>query len=489
MVGSVKLLVASLCLGQVSSHREKLRGTRGENEKRRNLQVFTFEDEADETPMYDDYFALPTQIEHAGDEGMDDYFTHTSNGMQYNWQGSGGGGGSDSGSGGGGKGDEDGPEWSGKTSKFSKAIDKIEETGLLAKGIKAVKSAKSPPSPKGPEPKSSKSGKGLKSMKAVKYAKESKGTYAPGDTSGGISGGISGGFTDDAVDDVFGESRIGGAFETSTGAGAYSDYFAFGSTTGRTDIDDYFSVQTRSDVEGRSSFVETVSVPKESSGPQGRSGHTGSLGGQKWDDDYFQEDELVVFRPRPSVTIGGSVFMANPQSIMAPVVPDGSGNTLSIGAEYLMNEVLEDASNIRSQIIPIDVDSQSVSFAMSLDGYCDRIGPADQNSVQGYCFFTYTFIDIATQMISGAFTAQGIIVNAITPGQLTVTGGTGILTGATGLVEILPAAIDNSVEPPLLIQPASSTDPFNGVAGWAHFFEFDVDVLFFLPDLYAPGRR
>ena len=211
--------------------------------------------------------------------------------------------------------------------------------------------------------------------------------------------------------------------------------------------------------------------------------------GASYEDDFFHVDEPVYFLPRPTVVIGGSVFSVNPQSVNAPVVPDGSGNTLTLGTEYLFNEILTDSSNINSQLIPVDVDNEKVLFSIALDGYCDRIGPADQNSVQGYCFFTYTFIDPATLITSGAFTAQGIIVNAEVPGQLTVSGGTGIMTGATGLVEILPAALDQTINPPLLIQPPVGSDPFNGVAGWAHFFEFQVDVLFFLPELYAPANN
>lgn len=478
----MKLLVATLSLGQVSGQRQKLRGNthagnRNANE-RRKMQVFAFTDESQEA-TYDDYFQLPTDVEYAGDPGLDDYFATTGSGNVFNWQGSGSGGGGGGGSGGGSGVTPKGDSKSAKTSKFGKAITQA-ETVLLPKGMKADKG--SPPPPKGPQPKSSKSGKGLKSMKAVKTA---KGSIVGGNMGGNSAASASSSAGDDSlIDDIFGESRVGGSFvQAGSGTSSYSDYFSYGSNTGRTDTDDYFAPKTRSEVvSGRNSFVETVSVP------QGRSETTGSKQQRQWNDDYFHEDELVVFRPRPAVTIGGSVFMANPQSLIAPVVPDGTGDTLSMGTEYLFNEMLEDASNIVSQLVPVEVDSVRVNFHVSLDGYCDRIGPADQNSVQGYCFFTYTFIDPATQLISGAFTAQGIIVNSITPGQLTVTGGTGIMTGATGLVEVLPASIDSSVQPPLLIQPPSSADPFNGVAGWAHFFEFDVDVLFFLPDLYAPSR-
>lgn len=204
------------------------------------------------------------------------------------------------------------------------------------------------------------------------------------------------------------------------------------------------------------------------------------------DDDFFHRDPVVAFLPRPTVVVAGNVFSQNPNAMMPPVVPDLSGDSRQLGTEYLFSEVMTDSNNIISQFIPISVDNENVNFNVALDGYCTRIGPPDQNSVQGYCFFTYTFLDPRTGQISGSFTAQGIIVSASVPGQLTVSGGTGIMTGAVGLVEILPAALDEAVSPPLLVQPAPGADPFNDVAGWAHFFEITVDILFFLPELYAP---
>ena len=120
-----------------------------------------------------------------------------------------------------------------------------------------------------------------------------------------------------------------------------------------------------------------------------------------------------------------------------------------------------------------------------IDGYCLRIRPPDKNTVQGHCIFTYTAVDPNTNLVSGSFTAQDIIVNAIVPGQLTVLGGTGVMTGASGLVEILPAEIDGRFFAPVLIQPQEMSDPFDEVAGWAHYFEIAVDKLFVRPKLYG----
>jgi len=184
----------------------------------------------------------------------------------------------------------------------------------------------------------------------------------------------------------------------------------------------------------------------------------------------------------------GSV--ASPGTVIS-VVPDGSGNPLDIGTEFLYNGVLLDAQNINSRLVPLQVDTQetlgppqvdnqeTLNVCATIGGYCVRIGPPDQNSVQGYCMFDYIFpscevVDgtvIGNGEELGSFTAAGIIVNSEVPGQLTVTGGTGFMAGATGLVEILPAAIDQGTSPPLLIQPPIDSDPFIGVDAWAHFFK------------------
>lgn len=225
----------------------------------------------------------------------------------------------------------------------------------------------------------------------------------------------------------------------------------------------------------------------QTSSNQGRSGNTGSAMSYYDDDDdaFLRNDKPIYFIPRPFVILEGSLYSDNRAR---SVTPDNTEDVRTLGTEYLWDQALSDALNINSNLIPIRVDNEIVHFYFVIDGYCIRIGPPDQNSVQGYCFFTYTAVDPNTNLVSGSFTAQGIIVNAIVPGQLTVSGGTGVMTGALGLVEILPAELDENFFPPVLIQPQVNEDPFDQVAGWAHYFEITVDVLFFLPELYAPPR-
>jgi len=426
---------------------------------------------------YDDFFGLSPEIQGIGESTEDDYFKSAATGNELAW---------DTAESRGVIHEEEEEDHDhdyyapAKTTKFSKVtggIDvssnsKIQKAGkvgkmmwdeepIMLKGDKKMKGLKS---------------KSLKSLKSSKKDKSGKSDY---EGRGGYYDSVDESH-DDIMSGLFGDAVLSNANDDEEGGGSdwqslfqssgtgYGDIFSSaGAEDAVSSSDDFFDpmLTERADFEGDS---ET----------QGRYAYT-------FDDDYFKEDERLVFLPRPVVTLAGSVFSVNPQTVLPPVVPDGSGNTLTLGTEYLFNEVMTDAQNIDSQLVPIGVDSETVLFVIALDGYCDRIGPADQNSVQGYCFFTYTFIDPQTQLTAGAFTAQGIIVNADVPGKLTVTGGTGVMTGATGLVEILPAAADEAINPPLLIQPPQGSDPFNGVAGWAHFFEFDVDVLFFLPELYA----
>jgi hypothetical protein len=201
---------------------------------------------------------------------------------------------------------------------------------------------------------------------------------------------------------------------------------------------------------------------------------------------YEAKIELKLQKPRGGSAYSGSLA----SSVLGTVSPTPAFAGLQIGTEYSFDGDLFDVQDLNSPVDPLQVDNQEVLFDANIDGYCDRIGPYDRDSVQGYCFLTYTFIDPSSQLTRGSFTAQGIIINSQASGQLIVTGGTGLMRGATGVVEILPAATDNKFYPPLLIQPVGDADPFIEVAGWAHFFEFDVDVLFSAdPPLFVKSSK
>jgi len=487
MVASSKLLIAALCLAQTSGKKEE-RKLRGETRK---LQVAPSQFEFSDTPGYDDYFVEKPVVGTAAMGGDDDYFKNKGSTGSILDMFDGGDTSATSGSDTGGKLVVSGP----KSGKFAKVGEMIS-----AKNAKDAKNSKKEgPGGRSPGPKTGKVGKSAKAapkiMKVSKHGKDSKqearGVFYSKSSKAGGSGGEYEYTSSEEVEFQTGKSTFIGGASMTTGSGEYAGLFYKGSgdqAAGSTESDDYFNTDGRAEViEGRA-FNGGYSGTNQGKSAQYGTGNSGHAPTTSFDDDFWADDEVIVFIPRPTVTVSGQAFSVNPQTILAPIVPDGSGNTLTIGTEYLFNELTTNAQNINSQLNPIQVDNEQVSFFVALDGYCDRIGPADQNSVQGYCFFTYTLVDPATRLKSGSFTAQGIIVNAQVPGQLTITGGTGVLTGATGLVEILPASVDSAVNPPLLIQPPEGADPFNGVAGWAHFFEFDVDVLFFLPELYAGTR-
>lgn len=509
MIASIKLqlLVATLGVSQFSSVfgaqgdfkeqrellRRNLRSGSATDEVKRNMQFVweddkpvldtvtsaaevqtSEEDEGFEEGLNDFFadFSDPAVIQEVGESQEDDYFKTTEAGMRFEWDGA-----DSSGIMHNHEEDSDHDYYApapAKMGKFSKALGGID----VSSNSKASKVGKMMWDE---EPVMLKGGKkGLKSLKSLKSSKKHKSGKSDYEGRGGYydSEDSHEDSHEDVMDGLFGDADLFHTHDEENGGNGWLSSFhssgeGYGglfSSGGAEDVvtrsDDYFNpVTERADFEGDSEI-------------KGRHSYT-------FDDDYFNEDERLVFLPRPVVTLAGSVFSNNPQTDIPPVVPDGSGNTLTLGTEYLFNQVMTNAQDIESQLVPIGVDAETALFFIALDGFCDRIGPAEQNSVQGYCFLTYTFIDPETQLTAGAFTAQGIIVSADVPGQLTVSGGTGVMTGATGLVEILPAAVDNNINPPLLIQPPLNSDAFDGVAGWAHFFEVDVDVLFFLPELYA----
>lgn len=511
MIGSIKLLVATLGISQFSGvveakgnpreAREQLRrnlrngsaATKAQTERKTQFVWNDFEDDA--PPDVNDFEAGLGFEENQGDlfepgdevvesnivDPIDDFFSYTEDGMVFDWDAAGH--------------DHEhehhdvdhtheadyyGYE---KTGKFSKALSSKSDSPKSGKIGKAMWEE---------TPVVAKSTKGGKGKKSGKSAKGGVGVYYPStyyeshshsndhddhddhddyDHSKDhyhVDSHDDGHDHGDDHDEFFhshGDDWLGG-IESSSSLG-YSDLFNHDTHVAAT-TDDYFT----------SGRMDTEPVAR-------MSGSEVMARTDTFDDDFFTTpDTRLVFLPRPTVTVAGSIFSFNPQNVLAPVIPGDGIDSLTLGTEYLFNDLTFDAQNIISQYIPLQVDSTLVEFSVALDGTCTRIGPADANSVQGYCFFTYTFLDPMSQLVAGAFTAQGIIVNSSVPGQLTVSGGTGIMTGATGVVEILPAAIDSSVNPPMLVQPAEDADPFNEVAGWAHFFEFDVDVLFFLPELY-----
>jgi hypothetical protein len=64
------------------------------------------------------------------------------------------------------------------------------------------------------------------------------------------------------------------------------------------------------------------------------------------------------------------------------------------------------------------------------------------------------------------------------PGTITVTGGTGLFTGISGLVEVMPAVLDYTFDPPLIESAPEGTDLFDEVDGYLHEFLLEADQEF-----------
>jgi hypothetical protein len=166
-----------------------------------------------------------------------------------------------------------------------------------------------------------------------------------------------------------------------------------------------------------------------------------------------------------------------------------SPNTLDLGTVYLYSNWTNVVSDVTQSEIPVFVDGEEALLWIALDGYCTRIAVPDtttetDDTPQAYCHFTYTVYDPETLLVAGGFVAQGFLIDATFPGQFIATGGFGLLTGVTGLVEVSPATLDTSMAPPLVASAAPGSDIFDQVDGYLHNFLLDADIFFFLPDLY-----
>jgi hypothetical protein len=202
--------------------------------------------------------------------------------------------------------------------------------------------------------------------------------------------------------------------------------------------------------------------------------------------DDFHLDDTYFFVPRPIATIWGEAF--SPQTSIPPVPPDPLvPDSADLGTVYLYTNWTTNVQDIGIFEIPVFVDGEEVIIWITLDGYCTRFGTQD-NSAQGYCHFTYTVYDPESLLISGSFVSEGFLVNATKPGKFTIIGGTGILTGASGIVEVSPAILDDAMNPPLAVSPPEGADTFDGLDGYVHYFEVEADLFFFMPDLYYTGN-
>lgn len=168
---------------------------------------------------------------------------------------------------------------------------------------------------------------------------------------------------------------------------------------------------------------------------------------------------------------------------MLAVVPDTSNpDPLDVGTVYLFGNSTYNPSNIDSEIIDIVLDGVAAQLTVRLDGYCTRTGTPD-NTVEGYCHFTYRVDDPFVFTTIGSFVAEGPLTNPnmmqfSTCSSLQITGGTGIFTASTGLVAFCPSILNEDFTPPLVESLPAGEDIFEGADAYLHIIDMNLDQEF-----------
>lgn len=161
---------------------------------------------------------------------------------------------------------------------------------------------------------------------------------------------------------------------------------------------------------------------------------------------------------------------------MLAVVPDSTfPDSLALGTVYPFGNWTSNPQDIRIEEVLVTIDGAPTTVWVFLDGICTRTGTPD-NSVEGYCHFTYSVYDPLTDAMIGTFATEGVLLNpcSTTP----VIGGTGIFIATTGLVEICGAVEDETFIPPMVDSMPPNLDIFDGVDGYLHTIELLIDEEF-----------
>ncbi len=129
---------------------------------------------------------------------------------------------------------------------------------------------------------------------------------------------------------------------------------------------------------------------------------------------------------RPTLSLTGEAV--SPPALLAVVPNPASPNPLEVGTLYPFNNHTYSPSY--SDVIDFYLEGELIPLSVRLDGYCTRTGTSD-NTVIGYCHFTYTAEDPQAFANIGQFVVEGTLTNpsmsSSNPcGGLHVTGGTGI---------------------------------------------------------------
>ena len=158
-----------------------------------------------------------------------------------------------------------------------------------------------------------------------------------------------------------------------------------------------------------------------------------------------------------------------------PVLISSNASSLEEGTVYTFSNVVTDDQDITSELVHLIIDGAYSAAHVFLDGYCTRTGA----SAAGYCHFTWSLFDIRDDYFLGSISGQGILQHsALDPGNIAVTGGTGLFTGVTGVVEVDPAVVDERYDPPFVESAPEGTDVFDEVDGYLHTFFLEANQEF-----------
>jgi hypothetical protein len=183
---------------------------------------------------------------------------------------------------------------------------------------------------------------------------------------------------------------------------------------------------------------------------------------------------------RPTISLFGEAV--SDKALLA-VVPDTTNpDPFAVGTVYPFGSTTSNPSDSDSELIDLTLDGVVAQVAVRLDGYCTRTGTPD-NTVEGYCHFTYTIDDPSSFTTLGSFVAEGPMTNPNVMefgpcASLQVTGGTGILTAAIGLVGFCPSILNNDFSPPLVESLPLGDDLFEDVDLYLHLIDMSLDEEF-----------
>jgi hypothetical protein len=183
--------------------------------------------------------------------------------------------------------------------------------------------------------------------------------------------------------------------------------------------------------------------------------------------------------PRPTILL--ETRAASPPALLSVPV-GGSTDSFAVGTIYPFGNLTYNADSWGDILVPVYVQNEELMVNIRLDGYCTRTGSSD-NTVEGYCHFTYTAVDPQLLFTIGQLTAEGPLANPNIMennpcSALQVTGGTGFMTGANGMVQFCPSILNDVFTPPVVASLPSGGDLFEDAQAYEHILSIQLDQEF-----------